>query len=261
MSTIKFEQSLQDYENVLIQSYSSNSLSELDFAIASTISFDTLTIELTDPNRVPPSNQTIYLSDIIDNINTNTVLEYSTSTIETVIEDLSHSIVSTIEFSTDTTFISSLGANSIVSTIAVGQPKLNFIIDYPSIEPTVQFGGFTQLNMEIDPVPLPEMASTLVIPDPSVRFVIGPLGIASTESLGVGNIIDNIHRLLAFKDDNISKIGENDAAVIAGGIRLNPASTTSNTATSGDGTLPEAPVGFMSVNIGGRDYKIPYYNS
>lgn len=261
MSTIKFEQSLQDYENVLIQSYSSNSLNELDFAIASTWVFGEPTVELTDPDRQPSESQGLYLSDIIDNINSETILEYSTTSIETVVEDLSHSILSTVAFGTDVNIISSISANSIVSTIAVGQPKLNFIIDYPSIEPTVQFGGFTQLNMEIDPVPLPEMASTLVMPDPSVRFVIGPLGIASTESLGVGSIIDNIHRLLAFKDDNISKIGENDAAVIAGGIRLNPASTTSNTATSGDGTLPEAPVGFMSVNIGGRDYKIPYYNS
>ena len=115
--------------------------------------------------------------------------------------------------------------------------------------------------MEITNVPFPSIESTLIIPQPNVLKVIGPLGIGSTESVGVSSFVDNIHRLLVFKDDNISKIGENDAAVISGGIRLNPASTASNTATSGSSSLPEAPVGFLSVNIGGVDYKIPYYNS
>lgn len=261
MSTIKFEQLLQEYENVLIQVLASNSISELDYAIASTGSFGESTVELTDPDFVAPSSSAIYLSDIIDDVDSNTILEYSTTTIEDLIEDLSYSIVSTSSVSTDLILIRSVSLEPIVDQNLFGTSKLNFIIDYPSIAPTVQFGGFTQLNMEIDPVPLPEISSTLIFSEPSVRFVIGPLGIASTESLGVGSIIDNIHRLLAFKDDNISKIGENDAAVIAGGIRLNPASTTSTVAAPGQGELPETPEGFLSVNIGGRDYKIPYYNS
>jgi hypothetical protein len=139
--------------------------------------------------------------------------------------------------------------------------QLNFIV-YPNVvESTLRFGNFTQLNMEIENVPFPSIESTIVIPEPNVLKVIGPLSIAPTASFGVASFVDNIHRLLVFKDDNISKIGENDAAVISGGIRLNPASTASNTATSGSAELPEAPVGFLSVNIGGVDYKIPYYNS
>ena len=139
--------------------------------------------------------------------------------------------------------------------------QLNFIAFPNALESTLAFGNFTQLNMEITNVPFPSIESTLIIPQPNVLKVIGPLGIGSTESVGVSSFVDNIHRLLVFKDDNISKIGENDAAVISGGIRLNPASTASNTATSGSSSLPEAPVGFLSINIGGVDYKVPYYNS
>ena len=56
-------------------------------------------------------------------------------------------------------------------------------------------------------------------------------------------------------------MGDNDAGVIAGQIRLNPASTASNTASFGSADLPSNPEGFLSVNIAGRDYKIPYYNT
>lgn len=139
--------------------------------------------------------------------------------------------------------------------------QFNYRIYPNEVESTIRFGNFTQLNMAIEDVPFPSIESTLVIPAPNVLKVIGPLSIGSTESVGIASFVDNIHRLLVFKDDNISKIGENDAAVISGGIRLNPASTASNTATSGSAQLPEAPVGFLSVNIGGVDYKIPYYNS
>jgi hypothetical protein len=139
--------------------------------------------------------------------------------------------------------------------------QLNFTFYPNAVESTSAFGNFTQLNMEIDDVPFPSIESTLVIPEPNVLKVIGPLSIAPTASFGVSSFVDNIHRILIFKDDNISKIGENDASVVAGGIRINPASVASETASAGDASLPEAPVGFLSVNINGVDYKIPYYNS
>lgn len=261
MSTIKFEQTLQEYQNLEIQLYSSNSLNELDFSIGSTTLIGTLTIELSDPDRLPPSNEFIYLSDIIDNVNTNTIQEYSSTTIENIIEDLSYSIVSTASFGEVTKIIPIIDANSVINTNLFDLPQLNFIIDYPSLISTVEFGGFTQLNMEIDPVPLPPIVSTAIIPEPNVIKVITPLGIASTTNFDIPAFIDNIHRLLVYKDDNISKIGENDATVIAGGIRINPSVFASNTATSGTSDLPTNPVGFLSVNISGIDYKIPYYNS
>lgn len=36
--------------------------------------------------------------------------------------------------------------------------------------------------------------------------------------------------------------------------------TSSTTATTGAGTLPANPVGFMNVTIEGKPYKVPYYN-
>lgn len=146
------------------------------------------------------------------------------------------------------------------STLVIGPHSLLPIIALSSISPTIEFGDF-KINMQIRDVPFPSIESTLVIPTPSVRKVIGPLSIASTNNFGTATFIDNIHRMLVFKNDNISKIGDNDAGVIAGGIRINPASAVSETATSGSASLPNNPAGFMSVNIGGRDYLMPYYNA
>lgn len=60
---------------------------------------------------------------------------------------------------------------------------------------------------------------------------------------------------------DVGERGENDAVVIAGGIRINPSIAISETAISGSATLPNNPVGFISVNIGGTDYLMPYYNA
>ena len=141
-----------------------------------------------------------------------------------------------------------------------GTPKLNYILYPNSYESAITF-GVPQINMEIEDVPFPSITSTVVISNPSIKFNINPLSIATTVNFGTAGFIDNIHRLLVFKDDNISKIGENDATVIAGGIRVNPSSAISETATSGNATLPNSPVGFISVNIGGTDYLMPYYNA
>jgi hypothetical protein len=150
--------------------------------------------------------------------------------------------------------------NTIDSTLVIGSHNILPVIGLSSISPTTEFGGL-QINMEIRDVPFPSIESTLVIPSPAVRKVIGPLGIAPTANFGTATFIDNIHRMLVFKNDNISKIGDNDAGVIAGGIRVNPASAISETATPGNATLPPNPAGFMSVNIAGRDYLMPYYNA
>jgi hypothetical protein len=146
------------------------------------------------------------------------------------------------------------------SSLIIGSHNIVPIINFSSISPTIEFGDF-KVNMQIRDVPFPSIESTLVIPDPAMRRPVAPLGIASTNNFGTATFIDNIHRLLVFKNDNISKVGENDAVVIAGGIRINPSSVLSETATSGNATLPSNPAGFMSVNINGRDYLMPYYNA
>jgi hypothetical protein len=160
----------------------------------------------------------------------------------------------------DFSIIPLVSPESVTIENSFGTPKLNYILYSNSYESEITF-GVSQINMEIDDVPFPSITSTVVIPNPSVKFNINPLSIATTVNFGTASFIDNIHRLLVFKDDNISKIGENDATVIAGGIRVNPSSAISETATPGSATLPNNPVGFISVNIGGTDYLMPYYNA
>ena len=36
--------------------------------------------------------------------------------------------------------------------------------------------------------------------------------------------------------------------------------TSSPTATTGTATLPAKPVGFIKITVGGKPYKVPYYN-
>ena len=160
----------------------------------------------------------------------------------------------------DFSVIQFVSPESVTIQNSFGTPKLNYILYSNSYESAIAF-GVPQINMEIEDVPFPSISSTLVISQPSVRFNINPLSIATTVNFGTASFIDNIHRLLVFKDDNISKIGENDATVVAGGIRINPSSAVSETAVSGGATLPNNPVGFISVNIGGTDYLMPYYNA
>jgi len=37
--------------------------------------------------------------------------------------------------------------------------------------------------------------------------------------------------------------------------------SSSPTATKGTATLPTNPAGFMNVTVGGKSYKVPYYNT
>jgi len=36
--------------------------------------------------------------------------------------------------------------------------------------------------------------------------------------------------------------------------------TSAQTATTGTATLPAKPVGFINITVGGKPYKVPYYN-
>ena len=261
---IQLDGVISDVQNVQLQTESSNTIIQLsdrlDYAIDPTISFGSpKTIFIAYPNAI------------------NSTLEFGTTKLNTTI--YATSVESTVSFGNigyklniavdsivnQQTFgsaqlNSTIYANSVESEIIVSQPTVRAAISLVSIASTEAFGNL-QINMQIKDVPFPSIESTLVVPNPSVRFVIGPLGIAPTNNFGTATFIDNIHRLLVFKNDNISKVGENDAVIIAGGIRVNPASVISQTAISGSATLPNNPVGFISVNISGRDYLMPYYNA
>jgi hypothetical protein len=202
-------------------------------------------------------DQNILLGDTIEALSIYPIQNYASTTISDVIASLDYSIASSLAFGIEEVeFL--IYPNSIGTGVEFGSASISRNLTTNSIDSTLEFGTL-QLNMEIEDVPFPSISSTLVIPQPSIKYIVGPLSIATTVNFGTANFIDNIHRVLVFKDGNISKMGDNDAGVIAGGIRLNPASTITADATSGSATLPANPVGFLSVNINGSDYRIPYY--
>jgi len=204
-------------------------------------------------------NNKIFLDGILFDVIDSQIQTYSANAIDEIIESSSKSIKSTLSFGNLTTGLN-FSANSVINVNAFGAPQLNFTLYPNSLASTVGFGN-DQLNMNIRDVPFPSIESTLVIPSPRMVYVIKPLSINTTVNFGTSQFIDNIHRVLVFKDGNITKMGENDAGIIAGQIRINPASTVSNTASFGSADLPVSPEGFLSINIAGQDYKIPYYNT
>jgi len=292
-SFIRQEGTIESVQNSQIILYSSNTFNDFDYSILSTVVFEnpqlntqlyansisseiefgsaqlnqsiivqsiesTVSFQIEDP--IFKYLQTIYLDGRLEVLQLEKIQDFSETQIQTLIDQYERSIQSTAQFSNDNELRVLIRPNSIESEVLFGNTNVISIISLSSVESTVEFGN-SQINMEIQDVPFPSIESTLVIPQPNVLKVIGPLSIAPTASFGISSFINNIHRLLIFKDDNISKVGENDAVVIAGGIRLNPASVVSESASAGQASLPEAPVGFLSVNINGTDYKIPYYNS
>ena len=261
---IQLDGILENVQNTQLQTESSNTIIQLsdrlDYAIDSTIEFGSpRTIFIAYPNAVESAlvfgttqlNTTIYATSVESTVSFGDNLPQFKIAINSTVNEQTFGTAQL----NSTIFI-----NSVESVAEVSQPNVRPAISPVSIASAEAFGNL-QINMQIEDVPFPSIESTLVVSNPSVRFVIGPLGIAPTNNFGTATFIDNIHRLLVFKDDNISKVGENDAVVIAGGIRINPSSAVSETATSGSATLPNNPVGFMSVNIGGKDYLMPYYNA
>lgn len=86
------------------------------------------------------------------------------------------------------------------------------------------------------------------------------VSVSSTTSFGTPVFSDFIHRSLIFKNDNITKVGVNDAVEIAGGIVINSSGKITTSATSGDYSVPSTAAGFILVTIDGINYKMPYYN-
>ena len=261
---IQLDGILANVQNTELQTESSNTIVQLsdryDYAIDSAIAFGSpTTIFIAYPDALESTlafgttqlNTTIYATSVESTVSFGDNLPQFKIAVNSTVNEQS--------FGTSQLNIT-IYANSIESVAEVSNVNVRPAISPVSIASSEAFGTM-QFNMQIDDVPFPSIESTLVVPNPSVRFVIGPLGIAPTNNFGTATFIDNIHRLLVFKDDNISKVGENDAVVIAGGIRVNPSSAVSETATAGSATLPSNPVGFISVNIGGRDYLMPYYNA
>jgi hypothetical protein len=254
---IQLDGSLSDVQNDQIQVYASNTPSELSDQFDHSIDSQLLLGE-------PTLSYIIYANELVN------VASFETPQLNQTI--FAQSIESTVQFG-DSQPQLKVVLNSVENVSAFGTNQLNFKLFAETLDSKVAFGtpvlnrSFTlgsidsvaivsnpRINMQIDDVPFPSIESTLVIPEPKLVATISPLSINTTVNFGTSVFIDNIHRLLVFKDDNISKVGNNDAVVIAGGVRMNPSSLKTN-----ETELPANPVGFLSINIDGRDYKLPYY--
>jgi hypothetical protein len=264
--TIYFDDILNEYYSVAIETYSSTSLEEFltltSSSISSNTSFDNNIVVrvVTNLNSVEPTltfgnsqlNLTVYLNSIESTESIGDITQLGMEITDVPFP----SITSEVTFGNSKLNINLL-PNSIESEEVVSaNSQINRNIKLSEWTASTVFGDFIQLNMNIEDVPFPSIESTVEIPNPTIKLFVSPLSIATTANFGTSNFIDNIHRLLVFKDDNISKVGTNDAVVIAGGIRLNPSSTVYEASE-----LPPTPAGFLSVNINGTDYKIPYYGS
>ena len=280
-STVEFPNTHNVYVNVRQNLYLSDVLFAVENAQIQTLQSATIQQVINDLDLSIVSGLDFGVSNLFVQIHPNSTestLAFGSSQLNSIIyaesaeSTLSFGSVGNLNFTVNINSVNSeltIGDFSIIPLVSpesvtiqnsFGTSKLNYILYSNSYESALEF-GMSKINMEIDDVPFPSITSTVVIPNPSIRFNINPLSIATTVNFGTAGFIDNIHRLLVFKDDNISKIGENDATVIAGGIRVNPSSAISGTATSGSASLPNNPVGFISVNIGGTDYLMPYYNA
>lgn len=165
------------------------------------------------------------------------------------------------------TFVEEVGA--IASTVTHSTDhEIKFVIkEVGAIASTVAFGDSEGIIFIEESGAIASTASA-----PQVQFVSALIGgankdvggIASTASIPTdGGFQGGIFRALIYKEGEISGIGANESMFVAGGIRVNPASRVSLSATSGANsniTVPTNPVGFVSINIQGIDYKIPYFD-
>ncbi len=267
LQRVIFDVPIDGYSNVAVSAYSNITL---DYFLTSTASSITSSEQF--------ENDLVLISQIVPNSIDSSVVFDSPTLNQTIFVE---STESTVAFGDTLPKLNIVVLDEIESELVFGSSKLIHVVNPTEIESDVVISSDGKLNykiysdsilsevifgnsktiMELEDVPFPSIESQVVIPNPTIKVYVSPLSLNSTVNFGTLSFIDNIHRLLVFKDDNISKVGPNDATIIAGGIRLNPSSTVSEIASSGEADLPSNPVGFLSINIDGIDYKMPYYNA
>lgn len=201
------------------------------------------------------TSQNVILDVGVSQFANSLISQYSSNVIIDFIDTFDYALDSTQSFGTGSTSFT-FTIPSITSVLAFGTSSIAFNLRANSVISTAVVSNPT-LGFKIYPTPV---LSTSTISQHSIKPVITPLSINTTVNFGLPSLIGNIHRLLLFKDNNITKVANNDSVVIAGGIRINASSNKTSSAEAGSATLPSNPVGFISINIDGNDYKIPYYN-
>ena len=80
------------------------------------------------------------------------------------------------------------------------------------------------------------------------------------QNLGLGTLATQNENAINVTGGSLSgvAVSGNIIGSITGNVALT--NTTSITATAGTHTLPANPVGFVTININGTNFKLPYYN-
>lgn len=220
--------------NTIISPFLSNSIqSTLSFGIADFISENDRSINTSVlfSNDISLNRFIDFDIQFIEDIITQQVTPYLPELILNIGTAASRSILSTAIVSS-LNVVPVIAPATIPSTLVVNTDKeLNIAFDAPSI------GVSTQIGLQ------------------EVFVSIGATSTVLTTSFGLPSIPRVVHRSLIFKDDNISKLGNDDDVEIASGIVIH-----SGTQTFTGNTLPEATAGYVLVTINGVDYKMPFFN-
>lgn len=198
------------------------------------------------------SLQFITLGTQIDRFTGNTVNTQLSKTIDEFDQETGFSIFSSLVFGGDEELSFIFDLPSLPSTLNFETPQVVAIISAPTIASTLTFGGTEDLDFAFN---LPSIDSTTSFGTTFVFVSIGPASTVLTNTFGLPSIPRVVHRSLIFKDDNISKLGNDDDVEIASGIVIH-----SGTQTFTGNTLPEATAGYVLVTINGVDYKMPFFN-
>lgn len=89
----------------------------------------------------------------------------------------------------------------------------------------------------------------------------------ATYNTGVALQLNTGHKI-AFDPSNSTTLGVSNSLLTVTGVPFAPtgglsftSAQSSNSASAGSGTLPNAPAGFVSITVNGAAYKVPYYNA
>jgi len=129
------------------------------------------------------------------------------------------------------------------TTIVSANSQVLPVIGVQTIPSTLTFGDEEQfkLNLFIIDQGVP---STLTIGTSNVFVSVGPSSIESTIAFGVPARQRPVHRSLIFKNDNITKLGVDDAVEVSSGVLFNPSNDLVTNNSIGFAIIPSSNVTF-----------------
>ena len=234
-----------------------------DFAINPTIQFGGLqqssrTIDVDSIASSLTFSQDVFFDFLIGQLNLVTIqptAEFGQSQINFIVDP--ESIASTEVFGVNQ-LNNLFNIPSIDPTVAFGdvqQLEVFFNFTLQSVNPTTAFGNDTNLDRFLTQADNQSISSTALVAEPTTFISIGPSPVVLENQFGPPSINRPVHRSLIFKNDNITKLGQDDDVEIASGIVVRTGTAVLNGATT-----PNTAAGFVTVVINGTDFKMPFFN-